>query len=68
MMKSKYVLVFVLVFGIASVSSADPWGRDYSGFDEDTTAVVYGVGGTADAAYYYGFEVDPTTTAPVISL
>ena len=35
--------------------------RDYSAFDEDTTAVVYGTAGTQGAAYYYGFEVEPTS-------
>ena len=58
----RMTIVTMMLVGIMVVSSANATilGRDYSGFDEDTTQVVYGVAGTANAAYYYGFEVNPT--------
>ena len=59
----KRLLILMLAVALVASANAAVLGRDYSGFDEDTTAVVYGTGGTADAAYYYGFEVAPTTTA-----
>ena len=61
MKKMQNLLLVTAVMTLASGADALA-GRDYSGFDEDTTAVVYGAGGTADAAYFYGFEVNPTTT------
>lgn len=62
----KKVTAFATIAAFATTvvgAGAAVLGRDYSGFDEDTTAVVYGTGGAPGAAYFYGFEQDPTSTS-----